>query len=419
MRTERYDVAIVGGGPAGSNAARMIREYSDKSVILLERAEEPTANCAGGIGIPFKKHMGIEPPEKIIKSPIREVVLASPNNEMSLRLEDVDTSGVDWVDGELDEMGWVLDRQEWDNYQLDLADEAGADVRTQNTVNGIEQSNTTVELQVHDRVENGEYNVTADYVGVANGPSWDLAVQAGFKEAVVVPPKEEQHMGRQFHMKDPEYFENYGWDTIYLEFNRDYAPEGYVWSFPEGKEYTRWGNGVPLSREEDASECMEQYLKDHGKWEYAQEDTRENTMAIIPTAQPLETAVQGNVALLGDVGHHCDPLHGGGMMFGSRAGKQFADAVSKDDIAAYDQQWKDDFLDTLQHRFIIRDLLYNMDNSEYDRFIDSIKGFSVDGLDPDEEIPRLMWHCLKQDKGIFTKSAAEATRSFVSQKIGL
>lgn len=419
MRTEQYDVAIVGGGPSGSNAARMIKEYSDKSVVLLERADEPTANCAGGIGLPFRKHMGIEPPEEVIKSPIREVVLASPNEEMSLRLEDVNTSSVDWVGDNLDKMGWVLDRQGWDNYQLDLADEAGADVRTKNSVNNIEQSNSDVDITVHDRQENEEYGINADYVGLANGPSWDLAVQAGFEEAIVVPPKEEQHMGCQYHMKDPDYFENYGWDTIYLEFNHDYAPEGYVWSFPEGKEYTRWGNGVPLSREENASQCLQQYLKDHGKWDYAEDDTREQTMAIIPTAQPLDTAVSGNVALVGDTAHHVDPLHGGGMMFGARAGKQFANAVSKDSLSQYDQMWKDDILDTLQHRFVIRDLLYNMDNDEYDRFIKSIEGFSVNGLDPDEEIPKLLWHCLKKDKGIFTKSAATATRSFVSQKLGL
>lgn len=417
MRTERYDVAIVGGGPAGSNAARMINEYTDQDVILLERGQEPTANCAGGLGVPFKMHMGIEPPKEVVESPIREVVLASPNEEMSLHMEDVDTSGVDWLD-DFEEMGWVVDRQEWDNWQLDKAQEKGTDVRRRHTVKSISQK-TLVELTVHDREENEEIKVKASYVALANGPSWELAIEAGFDEDEVVPPETEKHMGRQFHMKDPDYFSEYGHDTIYLEFNRDYAPEGYVWSFPEGKEYTRWGNGVPLSRDESAPECLEQYLKDNNKWEYAEESTRENTMAIIPTAEPLTTAVKGDVALVGDTGHHCDPLHGGGMMFGARAGKQFAQAVSNSDLNQYDDLWKGDFLDTLQHRFMIRDLLYNMDNSEYDRFINSIKGFEVNGLNPDEEIPRMMWHCLKQDREIFTKSAAEATKSLVRQKLGV
>jgi len=107
------------------------------------------------------------------------------------------------------------------------------------------------------------------------------------------------------------------------------------------------------------------------------------------------------------------------MMFGARAGKAFAKAVLEDDMASYDAHWQDDFLDTIQHRFIIRDLLYNMSNDEYDRFIKSIQGFETQGINPDVEIPRMMWHCLKQDRGIFTKSAAEATRSFVRQKIGI
>lgn len=60
-----------------------------------------------------------------------------------------------------------------------------------------------------------------------------------------------------------------------------------------------------------------------------------------------------------------------------------------------------------------------MSNDEYDRFIASIKGFEVGGIDPDIEIPKMMWHCFKSDKSIFTKSAAKATRSLVKQKIGI
>jgi len=254
--------------------------------------------------------------------------MASPNEEMSLHMDDVDTSGIDWIDGDIDEMGWVLDRKAWDVYQLDKAEESGTDVRTKNTVKSIDQ-NGNVALTVHDREENVEYQIEADYAGLANGPSWDLAQQAGFNAEKVIPPKEEQHMGVQHHMRDPDYMDNYGWDTIYLEFNRDYAPEGYVWSFPEGKEYTRWGNGVPLSRDENASDCMEQYLKDHNKFQYAEDDTREQTMAIIPTATPLETAVSGKVALIGDTAHHTDALHGGGMMHGCRAAREFARSVNE------------------------------------------------------------------------------------------
>jgi flavin-dependent dehydrogenase len=212
--------------------------------------------------------------------------------------------------------------------------------------------------------------------------------------------------------------DEYGWDTIYMRFDRDYAPSGYTWSFPEGKTHTRWGNGVPLDVDANGSELLDEYLKERGKYPQA-EDAREVTQALIPTARPLETCVNGNVGLIGDVGHHCDPLHGGGMMFGSRAGKSFAQAVVQDDLSIYDGLWKDAFLDTLQNRFVIRDLIYNMDNSEYDRFIASIKGFEIQGTSPDTEIPRMLWHCLKNDSGIFTKTAAQATRSAVRQRLGI
>lgn len=416
MRTESFDCVVVGGGPAGSNTARLLKEYNPElDVALFEKGKEPAANCAGGLGLPFYTHMGIEPPEEVVDTHIREVVLAGPTEELSLEVEDVNLEDIDWVPDDYDYLGWVLDRQAWDNWQLEQAEEEGADVRRRHTVKELNQ-NGNVTLKVMDREENEEVKVKADNVALANGPNWDLAIQAGFDESDVQPERSHLHMGRQYHMKDPEYFENYGHDTVYVRFDRRYAPQGYVWSFPEGDEYTRWGNGVPLSSEESAPECLDRFLKDNDKYKYT-ETARENTNAIIPTANPLETAVNRNVALIGDTGHHCDPMHGGGMMFGSRAGKAFAQAVARDDMGLYDQIWKDDFLDTIQHRFVIRDMLYNMSNAEYDRFISSIKDFNVQGVNPDNEIPRMMWHCFKNDAGIFTKSAAKATKSMARQRL--
>jgi len=417
MRTEHKDVAIVGGGPAGSNTALKLKQLDPSlDVAVYERGEQPSSQCAGGLGIPYKKHMGYQPPDEVVKSPIEEVIIASPNEEMTLQASDLDLSNIDWVEDE-NEIGWVVDRHAWDLYMLDLASDEGARINKKHTVKEVTQNNDSI--IVLDRNKNEKIEVKAEYIVLANGVSWDLAQQAGFDESVVVPPKSEMHMGLQYEFQDHEYFEKYGKNSIYLEFNREYAPNGYVWSFASDDGYTKWGSGVPLSHEASVKEGLNKYFEDNGKMDMKEETTRKTTNAIIPTAKPLDSAINGNVALVGDVAHHCDNLHGGGQMFGARAANCVARAINEDDLSRYDSYWKDDFLDTLQHRFILRDLIHNMDNSEYDRFVKSINSFEVNGVNPDVEIPRMMWHCLKNDPGIFGKSAKEATTAMARQKFGI
>lgn len=417
MKSKTVDVAVVGGGPSGSNSARIVKELDNElDVVLYERGESPSSQCAGGLGIPFKKHMGFTPPEEVVKSPIRDVVIESPNERMTLNGQEVDTGPVEWMDDE-DELGWVVDRHKFDQHQLDKAEAQGVEVNTRHTVKSVSQ-NGDPSITVLDRQNNEQIEVSAKYIILANGVNWQLAKDAGFDANVVEPPKSQMHMGLQYEFKDPDYFNEYGEDTIYLLFDRDYAPNGYTWSFASGDEYTKWGAGVPMSSDASVKEGLHDFLEDNNKMEMMEETTRRHTNGIIPTARPLDSAVSGKVALVGDVAHHTDALHGGGMLMGVRAAKAVGQAIHEDNLDNYDSYWKDDFLDTLQHRFILRDLIHGMDNDEYDRFVKSINDFQVNGVNPDVEIPRMLWHCLKNDAGIFGKSAKEATKSMAKQKLG-
>jgi len=81
MTEEKFDVVVVGAGPAGSVAARFAAE-NGASVLILEREREPgiPVRCAEGVS-----HAGIAPFIKIDKRWIASTINVarpfSPNGE--------------------------------------------------------------------------------------------------------------------------------------------------------------------------------------------------------------------------------------------------------------------------------------------------------------------------------------------------
>ncbi|MEA1972618.1 MAG: NAD(P)/FAD-dependent oxidoreductase, partial [Candidatus Cloacimonadota bacterium] len=113
---DKYDVVVVGAGPAGSVSARFAAE-SGASVLILERDREPgiPVRCAEGVS-----HAGIAPfidiDTKWIATEIDVARLHSPDgNEVTMH-----NNG----------KGYVLDRRLFDTALCDLACDKGADLLT-------------------------------------------------------------------------------------------------------------------------------------------------------------------------------------------------------------------------------------------------------------------------------------------------
>ena len=107
MVKDRYDIVVIGAGPAGSVAARFAAE-NGASVLMLERDREPgiPVRCAEGVS-----HNGIAPfidiDKRWIASQIDIAKLTSPNNESAF----MHNNGV----------GYVLERRIFDTALCELA----------------------------------------------------------------------------------------------------------------------------------------------------------------------------------------------------------------------------------------------------------------------------------------------------------
>jgi len=123
---------------------------------------------------------------------------------------------------------------------------------------------------------------------------------------------------------------------------------GYAWVFPYGRTA-----GVGLALDQDHPGRPEDLLADfvsrmvgQGRLRRAKPTTV--TAGLIPVGGPVERAVVGNKALIGDAAGQTNPLTGAGLMAaatcGEMAGRAAAESIKTGDLSAlggYEEEWRD------------------------------------------------------------------------------
>ena len=119
---KRYDVIIVGAGPAGLKCAEVLCK-SDKKVLLIDKEEHPGDKlCAGGLTL---KGIGILPlPDQFIEQKITKAAVHSVRQKA--------------VTHALNPFLFTINRKKLATYQLGLLDHSRIDIITGNRVTAIE-----------------------------------------------------------------------------------------------------------------------------------------------------------------------------------------------------------------------------------------------------------------------------------------
>ncbi len=344
---DTYDVIVVGGGPAGTTAAKYAA-MGGADVIVLEKDRE--------IGVPVRcgeavDHEGIvefiQPEKKFVAAEIRNFKLVAPDGTV--------------VKPNIEGIGYVLDRRVFD-YELGrLAAEQGAEIVTKAYVDGIIRTDGRVE-GVSVQYKGEKIFLKSKIVIGADGVESRVGRWAGMDTTVSMHDMESaaQITAANVDVED---------DTCLFYFGQKYAPGGYLWVFPKGDRTANIGLAVAAdqSRPKHALKFLEEFMETN----FPRASVLSKLAGGVPCAETLDEVTMPGLMLVGDAAHQVNPVSGGGiisgMIAGKMAGRIAADVVRSGDMSLlrnYDREWEQT-LGTRHHRYYkIKKVIYKFKDTD-------------------------------------------------------
>ncbi|MDI6866436.1 NAD(P)/FAD-dependent oxidoreductase [Methanoculleus sp.] len=364
----KYDILVIGGGPAGALAAKTAAEAGN-TVCLIEKrpAIGAPVRCAEGIGKDLLKEY-VKPDPRWISADIERARIIAPNGT-TISLEQ-DKAG--------NEVGYVLDRKIFDRELVWQAAEAGADV--------IVKTRATTPIMENGAVRGANIisigtpgEILADVVIAADGVEAQFARRAGLDTTV---PLRDMMSCAQYLMTDIDI--DAGSTDFYL--GNTIAPEGYLWIFPKGDRTANVGIGISGRRSRDGSRAKD-YLDRFVAKNFPNGKMIEAIVGGVPVCRPLECTVADGLMVVGDAARVVDPITGGGignaLFTGRLAGQVASDCIaagdcSKGALMAYDTGWRNSKMGAaIERNYKVKEYFVTLDDAKLNTLADSIASASL------------------------------------------
>ncbi|MFC7195911.1 geranylgeranyl reductase family protein [Halosimplex aquaticum] len=307
-----YDFVVVGCGPAGSRFARRAAERG-YDVLAFEQGEigKPLA-CSGHVSTDIWEYTPEGARDRLLQNVVygarfhlggpRGTPPGDPRRSGRARtVADGDTPSPSTASRTAtypfykdEQVSNVIDRVGLDKELADAAREAGADVREDHTVVGVEERRDRVRVDVRgpDGVETHEARMVAG----CDGPKSRVR-----RELDMSDPDELLHGVLGFSDEDD--------DTDFVDVHLT-VPAFFAWRIPRGDAGVEYGLATPPSA--DVRERFDRFTADYGV------ETDHRCSGLIPVGPP-ESVTSSRAFLIGDAAAQTKPFTGGGILYGMTA----------------------------------------------------------------------------------------------------
>ncbi len=330
MQKFDYDIVIVGASIAGSTLAMFLAREGIDIALIEMKPRENIGNkvCGDGISASYFERFKISKPSgPELACNINSAEVIAPDRKHIL---------------EVAGRGFTINRLHLNQRFIKYAETKGVHL-LDNTVAlyPIVESNSVAGVVVKDNKTNEIKKIRAKVTVDASGCG--AVIRNKVPETLLLEKSIDIFDIAACYREIVESDEDYPWsdDRIYIYLSHKFAPGGYAWIFPKGKNIANIGLGIqPLSNAPNPKDLLQKFKQ---FWNIKVTRVIHAGGGIVPVRRPLSQLVADGLILVGDAASQANPLHGGGMGYAMTAAfyatETIANIIDANRILAKEELW--------------------------------------------------------------------------------